>query len=73
MAITPVHSSNDANVQAIQHTKPGKPSQPTASVPAPGAQAQNSQQPSAVQHFQSPKPVINVQGQKTGQIINATA
>jgi hypothetical protein len=74
MAITPVHSSNDANAQATQQAKPNTLIQQTAAkVSTAQTKTQAPQQPLATQQTQAPKPVVNGQGQKTGQIINATA
>jgi hypothetical protein len=74
MAITPLHSSSDTNIQSVQQTKQISPTQQNNAL---AIAAQNKQQ-ETVQHSQAqptqaPKPVVNTQGQKTGQILNATA
>jgi hypothetical protein len=74
MAITPVHSSSDTNANNLQQVKQSNQlPKATSDVAAKQAQTQQTQQPSQTQHVQAPKPVINSQGQKTGQILNATA
>ena len=78
MAVSSVHGSTDATTQAIQQSKKNNTAQHTQDLTAQTnnthqTQTKNVQQQSHAQSTQAPKPVVNGQGQKTGQIINATA
>lgn len=70
MAVNAVSSSSGATAQAVQQFKPQetqaqKPAEDTAKA----ARAQQQQ----AQPTDQPKPVVNAEGQKTGQIISVTA
>lgn len=75
MAVSSVHNSPVASTQTQQ--QPHKTTQTQNA-----GQAHNGSQTSTVQHTQqhtqtqtaqAPKPVVNGQGQKTGQVLNTTA
>jgi hypothetical protein len=78
MAITPVQSSSDAATQAVQQPKKHTPTHQaqqtqTASASTETATARQTQRPAPAQAPETPKPVVNTQGQTTGKIVNATA
>jgi hypothetical protein len=74
MAITPIQSSSDANIQSVQQPKQSSPTQQSSALAAAAlSKQQEAQQQAQAQPVQPPKPVLNTQGQTTGQILNATA
>jgi hypothetical protein len=85
MAVSSVHNTPAAGTQALQQShKNTSQSQGTGQThnAAQATQAtqtartnstQNVQQQTQTQTAQAPKPVVNGQGQKTGQVLNTTA
>lgn len=75
MAVNAISSSTGTTPQAVQQRKP-EDTQPQKAVDAKGAdeaaKARRAQQQQA-QKPDQPKPVVNAEGQKTGQIISDTA
>ncbi len=78
MAISSVHPTTDSVTQAIAQSKKTATTQQTQSTttankPTHPVQTKTVQQAKEVQTTPAPKPVVNSQGQTTGQIVNATA
>jgi hypothetical protein len=75
MAVSSVPNSTGAIGQALQ--TPHKATQHQNSGPAEtlsqSGGTQQTQQSTQTQTAQAPKPVVNSQGQKTGQVLNTTA
>ncbi len=76
MAVSPVHTAPGTTTQALQqshkNTTQAQGTGQTHSTTQTNT-AQNTQQHAQVQTTQAPKPVVNGQGQKTGQVLNTTA
>jgi hypothetical protein len=72
MAINPVSSSAGAAAQAVQQPKPQQAETPKADASRSADEAARKRQAEQQQPEQA-KPVVNAEGQKTGQVINVTA
>ena len=80
MAVSSVSNAPNPTTQALQQQHRNAPPGQTSSLVQAlnGTSGQNTQQPSLTQAVQAqtahaPKPVVNGQGQKTGQVLNTTA
>lgn len=70
MAVSSVHTSTDATAQAIAQSKKTATTLQTQNNAASNVRQKAQTQAQAPQ---APKPVVNSQGQKTGQVLNTTA
>ena len=74
MAINPVTSStNAAAQQAAQVRRSNAKTEATETQAAETAAENAAEQPTQTQRNEQPKPVVNAQGQTTGQVINTRA
>lgn len=78
MPINAVSSAGGAVTQAVQQRKSQeseapKPEAQKRDAAASADEAAKARQAQAKQQAQQPKPVVNAEGQKTGQVINVTA
>ncbi len=72
MPINPVGSSAGAATQAVQQPKPPQAETQQADATKPADEAARARQ-AEQQRPEQAKPVVNAEGQKTGQVINVTA